>query len=51
MTLSSEFPSNLYPWLNLADRGVETRELAVENERVDPAAIERAWIRGRACWR
>jgi len=42
VTLSSEFPSNLYPWVNLADRGVETRQVAVENERVDPAAVERA---------
>ena len=42
VTLSSEFPSNLYPWLNLADRGVETRQVAVQNERVDLAAVERA---------
>jgi cysteine desulfurase / selenocysteine lyase len=42
VTLSSEFPSNLYPWLNLASRGVETRQVATDNERVDPAAIERA---------
>jgi cysteine desulfurase / selenocysteine lyase len=42
VTLSSEFPSNLYPWLNLAGRGVETRQVADDNERVDPAAIERA---------
>jgi cysteine desulfurase/selenocysteine lyase len=42
VTLSSEFPSNLYPWLNLAARGVETRQVAAAIERVDPAAIERA---------
>jgi selenocysteine lyase/cysteine desulfurase len=42
VTLSSEFPSNLYPWLNLASRGVETRQVATDNERVDPAAIDRA---------
>jgi len=42
VTLSSEFPSNLYPWLNLADRGIETRQVAVQNERVDLAAVERA---------
>jgi cysteine desulfurase/selenocysteine lyase len=42
VTLSSEFPSNLYPWLNLASRGVETRQVATDNERVDPAAVERA---------
>ena len=27
VTLASEFPSNLYPWVNLADRGVETRQV------------------------
>jgi cysteine desulfurase / selenocysteine lyase len=42
VTLSSEFPSNLYPWLNLASRGVETRQVATDNECVDPAAVERA---------
>lgn len=42
VTLSSEFPSNLYPWLNLASRGVETRQVAVTNERLDPAAVEKA---------
>jgi cysteine desulfurase/selenocysteine lyase len=42
VTLSSEFPSNLYPWLNLASRGVETRQVAAGIERVDPAAVERA---------
>jgi selenocysteine lyase/cysteine desulfurase len=42
VTLSSEFPSNLYPWLNLASRGVETRQVQADVERVDPAAIERA---------
>jgi len=42
VTLSSEFPSNLYPWLNLAGRGVETRQVAVQNERVALAAVERA---------
>ncbi|HEY2894900.1 MAG TPA: aminotransferase class V-fold PLP-dependent enzyme, partial [Pirellulales bacterium] len=25
VTLENEFPSNLYPWMNLASRGVETR--------------------------
>lgn len=31
----SEFPSNLYPWLNLQSRGVEVRQVPVENERLD----------------
>ena len=26
VTLSNEFPSNLYPWMNLQSRGVETAE-------------------------
>jgi len=42
VTLSSEFPSNLYPWLNLAARGVETRQVQTSVERVDPAAVELA---------
>ena len=29
VTLANEFPSNLYPWLQLADRGVETRRAPV----------------------
>lgn len=33
--LADEFPSNQYPWLNLADRGVETRRVPVEGGRVD----------------
>ena len=30
VTLSNEFPSNLYPWMNLHGRGVETRQVSVE---------------------
>ena len=30
VTLANEFPSNLYPWINLADRGVETRQVPVD---------------------
>ncbi len=30
-----EFPSNLYPWLNLRSRGVEVRQVPVEDERLD----------------
>jgi selenocysteine lyase/cysteine desulfurase len=62
VTLSSEFPSNLYPWLNLASRGVETRQVGADDERVDPAAIERAcdsrtrvvavsWVGYKTGWR
>jgi cysteine desulfurase/selenocysteine lyase len=35
VTLSNEFPSNLFPWLNLADRGVETRQVMPRDGRVD----------------
>lgn len=35
VTLDNEFPSNLYPWMNLARRGVETRRVPVEDGVVD----------------
>ena len=35
VTLDNEFPSNLYPWMNLAERGVETRRVVTDNGRVD----------------
>ena len=36
VTLANEFPSNLYPWMHLADRGVETRRVEVDpSGRVD----------------
>lgn len=35
VTLSNEFPSNLYPWLNLEQRGVETRRLDATDGSVD----------------
>jgi selenocysteine lyase/cysteine desulfurase len=35
VTLADEFPSNLYPWMNQARRGVETRRLATDDGRVD----------------
>ncbi|MGE0757294.1 MAG: aminotransferase class V-fold PLP-dependent enzyme [Pirellulaceae bacterium] len=39
VTLANEFPTNQYPWMNLADRGVETRRVAVEVE--GPVDVER----------
>jgi cysteine desulfurase / selenocysteine lyase len=62
VTLSSEFPSNLYPWVNLADRGVDTRQVPADNEHVDAKAVERAcdsktrvlavsWVGYRTGWR
>lgn len=35
VTLENEFPSNQYPWMNLASRGVEVRRVAVEGGVVD----------------
>ena len=35
VTLDNEFPSNAYPWLNQAYRGVETRRVATDDGRVD----------------
>jgi selenocysteine lyase/cysteine desulfurase len=42
VTLDNEFPSNAYAWLNLADRGVETRRIATDAGRVDLARIAAA---------
>ena len=35
VTLDNEFPSNLYPWMNLENRGVQTRRVVVDDGRVD----------------
>ncbi len=35
VTLADEFPSNQYPWMNLASRGVQTRRVDVPDGRVD----------------
>jgi cysteine desulfurase / selenocysteine lyase len=35
VTAAEEFPSNIYPWLNLADRGVELRIVPLRDGRVD----------------
>ena len=40
VTLGNEFPSNLYPWLNLASRGVQTRKVPLEGGRVDLSRVE-----------
>lgn len=34
VTLANEFPSNQYPWLHLASRGVETRRVAVDDAAI-----------------
>jgi selenocysteine lyase/cysteine desulfurase len=35
VTLADEFPSNLYPWMNQAHHGVETRRVPTDEGRVD----------------
>lgn len=42
VTLENEFPSNLYPWMNLASRGVETRRVPPVDGRLDLKALEAA---------
>jgi selenocysteine lyase/cysteine desulfurase len=43
VTLDNEFPSNQYPWLNLASRGVETRRVpAGPGGRIDLNHLEAA---------
>ena len=42
VTLDNEFPSNAYPWMNLASRGVDTRRVPTDRGRVDLARVEAA---------
>ncbi len=42
VTLANEFPSNQYPWLNLASRGVETRRIVVNDTGVDLRSLAEA---------
>lgn len=43
VTLADEFPSNVYPWFNLASRGVETRRVPTEaSGRLDLAKLAAA---------
>lgn len=42
VTLSNEFPSNLYPWMNLSQIGVETRQVPIEGVTVDANRISKA---------
>ena len=49
VTLANEFPSNLYPWMNLSTRGVETRRVQVDNgipdlNQLDAACDQRTRI-------
>ncbi len=62
VTLAGEFPSNLYPWMNLASRGVETRIVepagfAVDLDQIADACDERtrliaiSWVGYATGWR
>lgn len=62
VTPADEFPSNLYPWMNLASRGVETRRVAAAAGRVrleDLAAacdartrlVAVSWVNYASGWR
>ncbi len=42
VTLADEFPSNLYPWMNLAGRGVETRRVPTDGRQVDLEMLDAA---------
>ncbi|MCA9246227.1 MAG: aminotransferase class V-fold PLP-dependent enzyme [Planctomycetales bacterium] len=42
VTLADEFPSNVYPWLNLKSRGVETRRLATDGGAISLQALRDA---------
>ncbi|MHB1033839.1 MAG: aminotransferase class V-fold PLP-dependent enzyme [Pirellulales bacterium] len=42
VTLADEFPSNLYPWMNLAGRGVETRRVPTDGRQVDLEMVDAA---------
>ncbi len=43
VTLDNEFPSNQYPWMNLATRGVETRRVPADPQgRVDLKLLDAA---------
>ncbi len=39
VTLADEFPTNIFPWMNLAKRGVETRLVPTTEGRVTPEQI------------
>ena len=42
VTVDNEFPSNLYPWMNLASRGVEARRVTTRDGRLDLTALAAA---------
>lgn len=42
VTAAEEYPSNLYPWMNLRDKGVEVRQVASRGNRLDVADFRNA---------
>ncbi len=42
VTRADEFPANQYPWLHLADRGVETRRIPLDGAKLDPDRLAAA---------
>ena len=59
---ANEFPSNLYPWMNLESRGVETRRIPVDDGRLDldrmaaacddrTRIVSASWISYSSGWR
>ena len=42
VTIQGEFPSNIYPWMNLQDRGAELRTVAPREGRIFLEDLERA---------
>ena len=61
VTLANEFPSNQYPWMNLASRGVQTRRIPIEGgvslDRLEAACDARtrivsvSWVGYATGWR
>jgi cysteine desulfurase/selenocysteine lyase len=62
VTLADEFPTNQYPWMNLAEREVETRRVPTTEGKADPdrlaAACDRrtrivaiSWVSYSSGWR
>ncbi len=42
VTRADEFPSNQYPWMNLSDRGVETRRVTLRGDHTDLDRLDHA---------
>ena len=51
VSLATEFPANVYPWLNLQSRGVQLRRVQPEATASRSTASPPPSTAGRACWR